>query len=92
MMPRKQPANGLQEAHVPTKINTAAPEHLVVGETKFGKEIEVYRMKHGRTFKVRFIGGGEMPEELSGEYVRFADAEFAVEVYLIRNASTLPQE
>jgi hypothetical protein len=71
------------------KVDTAAPTNEVVGETKFGKEIEVYRTKVGKMFAVRFVGGGELPAYLQGQWCRFADAEEAAKVYLERNKSTL---
>lgn len=67
------------------KANTAAPTSVAVGETKFGKTILIQRTSLGRTFQIKFAEGGELPEELKGEYTRATDALAAVATYKARN-------
>lgn len=73
----------------PKSADHAASERAVVGSTTFGKDLEVFRNNGGRTFAVRFVGGGQLPEKLQGIFTRFADADQAVIQYLSDNASTL---
>lgn len=49
-------------------------------ETPNGKKLECVAANFG--CKVRFIGGGELPHELSGHYTTYAFAENAILVYL----------
>ena len=51
-------------------------------ETPNGKKLECVQANFG--VKVRFIGGGELPAELAGQYTTYAFAENAILVYLER--------
>lgn len=55
--------------------------------TPGGKDIEVYHK--GMLMEIRFVGGGELPEALSGKYTSFAAAKTAIEMYI---DSKTPQE
>lgn len=49
-------------------------------KTPKGKEIEVYYL--GRNLAVRFKGGGELPQELSGTWTNEIALEHSLQMYL----------
>lgn len=50
--------------------------------TPGGKDIELEYAKNTSLIKIRFVGGGELPEELSGLYTEESSAEKAIIAYL----------
>lgn len=50
-------------------------------ETPNGKGILIIRSPFGR-YKIKFHQGGELPEELTGEFMRVRDADKAIAQYL----------
>lgn len=54
-----------------------------VAETPGGKPIQVIRSPYGH-FKIKFQNGGELPLELTGEFMRERDAAHAISIYLTR--------
>lgn len=56
-------------------------------KTPGGKEIEVYHS--GFSFKIRFVGGGELPEELGGIYTSFPDAKISILKYLAKKEAVV---
>lgn len=50
--------------------------------TPNGKEIEIVIDNSGRGYRVRFVGGGEAPEEFDQVFTHPMDAEVVVKGYL----------
>lgn len=50
--------------------------------TPGGKEIELVPATNSALLKIRFVGGGELPEDLSGLYTEEIKAESAILAYL----------
>lgn len=54
----------------------------VVGTTQGGKDLVIFQTKQGY-HGVKFTTGGQLPLKLTGKYLRYEDAEYAVNTYLI---------
>ncbi len=78
--PKSQSERPKQEKYDSDKKH-AAPK--IVHMTKGGKEIHVDQRDSGKFF-VKFVPGGEMPKELSGEYTREDLAHESIKVYLAK--------
>jgi len=50
--------------------------------TPNGKEIEIVQHSSGRGYHVRFVGGGELPEEFNQMFTHPIDAENSINCYL----------
>lgn len=51
-------------------------------KTPNGKEIEIVRNPSGIGYHVKFVGGGELPEEFNQQFSHIMDAESTVRMYL----------
>lgn len=63
--------------------DTAVAKTQEVGKTAGGKTLLIVTDQNLRTFSVKFKEGGELPESLSGKYTRRANAQHAIELYLL---------
>lgn len=63
------------------RVDLAAPKAQVVGQTKNGKDIEIARSRCGMFFSIRFVGGGQLPDELSGLFTSHELAKSAIAQY-----------
>lgn len=54
---------------------------MIVGETPNGKQIQAVREPRG-TYKLSFVLGGELPDELAGSFMAERDFQVAVARYL----------
>lgn len=52
--------------------------------TPNGKEIEIVQHKSGRGYHIRFVGGGEAPEEFNQMFTHLMDAESTILAYLAK--------
>ena len=52
--------------------------------TPNGKEIEIVQHRSGRGYLVRFVGGGEAPEEFDQMFTHPRDAEDTIRAYLAK--------
>lgn len=50
--------------------------------TPNGKEIEIVPHKSGRGYHIKFVGGGELPEEFDQMFTHLIDAESTIQAYL----------
>jgi len=57
--------------------------------TPGGKEIELVPADNSPLLKIRFVGGGELPEELSGLYTEEVKAENDILSYLDKAKSKI---
>lgn len=55
---------------------------LVSSETPEGKKIEVFPVEGTSLWAIRFKSGGQLPEELSGKWVKRKDAVKEMSKYL----------
>lgn len=55
----------------------------VAGKTKKGKEFKIGQYTTG-TFFIHFADGGQIPASLSGKYLRYEDAERAINAYIAK--------
>lgn len=53
-----------------------------VFETPAGKQIALFRDPKTANFRIKFTSGGELPEELSGQYTAAKNAVRDILVYL----------
>lgn len=53
-----------------------------LGTTAAGKEIEAYMQGNRCLYKIRFTSGGQLPDNLTGEYTSVGEAQKDVDVYL----------
>ncbi len=55
---------------------------VVVGKTKAGKEV-AYRVPQGESlYEIFFVGGGQLPAELTGSWTDARQIENTIKVYL----------
>lgn len=57
-----------------------------MAKTPNGKEV-AYRRKLNGNFEIYFTSGGELPQELQGEFTNYANVERAINVYLVKKQS-----
>lgn len=46
------------------------------------KNLKIYRVKNSGLYAIKFVGGGQLPDDLSGMYTSPALAEKAIEKFL----------
>lgn len=56
-------------------------------ETPNGKPILIVRNTFGN-YAIKFEQGGELPQELTGAFLKYREAEFAIQKYLDRKEDT----
>jgi hypothetical protein len=52
--------------------------------TKGGKEVRMKKDEWGSFWRVEFVGGGQLPAELTGSYTDEKQADLAIQVYLAK--------
>lgn len=57
-----------------------------------GKRIEMFILPNTQHFKIKFVPGGELPEELSGLFTSIRDASNAILCYLDKDSPKLKQK
>lgn len=60
---------------------------MISFETPNGKKIEMYVAPNSPHIKIKFCPGGELPEELTGNFTSERDAANAIAKYLAKDSS-----